>query len=348
MKAIRILDPMSTELEKLIPKTNLRQQLHQTGIEMLSRCQVQFEFRYLKGIRRPPNAFLICGSATHKAVDVDLNHKIETGDLEQESTLLDVARDAVENHPEKDNIELEEDEQGQSKEQVISGTKDKAVRLVKAHHGEIAPNIQPAQTARRFSINLDKWLRTKGKEFHERAENASSRILRKILHQQAAHMNAAAKIGMDFVGEQDIVERFGQALVIRDTKTSKKSPSANTADESHQLSAYATASRVLDGKVPDAVKLDYLVDLKSGTKTMTLESVRDESDVQKYLNRLIPAIAAIRSGNFVPAPDTAWWCSSKWCAYHSMCPYVRHKETTVGNLENLLKESLAKLQEMPK
>src|ERR1700726_681585 len=88
----------------------VRKQLHQSGMEMLSKCGIQFEFRYLKGMKRQPKSFLICGTATDAAVGTDLDCKIRTGELEQESVILDVARDAVANHPERDNIEPEEEE----------------------------------------------------------------------------------------------------------------------------------------------------------------------------------------------------------------------------------------------
>lgn len=313
---------------------------------MLSKCGEQFRFRYLEGIKRPPNAFLICGTATDKAVGTDLNNKIDTGELADEDTILDVARDAVENYPDKEDIELDEDESGKSVQDVIGETKDKAVRLVRAHHGEIAPTIHPVATNKKFSINVDKFLRAKAKELRAKAEMASPSVAR-VMMTQARHLNVAAREGLDFVGEFDIVEKFGgegntliaqkdgsvevmsEQNVIRDTKTSKKSPSQETAHESHQLSAYSVAHHVLYGKVPDAVKLDYLVDLKSGPKTMTLESKRDVDDVQKYLNRLVNGVIQIQSGIFVPAPNAAWWCSEKWCAYHSQCDFVKHRVTSV-------------------
>ena len=315
-------------IESLIPK--VRKQLHQSGLEMLSKCGIQFEFRYLRGMKRKPNAFLICGTATDAAVTADLNHKIETGELEREDVLLDLARDRVENHPDKQDIELEEDDTG-SVEDVISATKDKAVRLVTAHHGRVAPTIQPFATARKFSLNMDRWLRLRAKQIHEEAEHAENPWHSKVKHQQAAYLNAAARDGFDFVGEQDIVEKSETELVIRDTKTSKKSPNAEAANESNQLSAYALASQVLDGKLPDKMKLDYLIDLKKETKTMTLETTRDAEYTQAYLNRLVNGIASIRSGVFVPAPDQAWWCAQKWCAYYNICPHVKHQVTTVGS-----------------
>jgi len=318
----------------------LRKQLHQSGLEMLSRCGLQFQFRYIEGIKRKPNAFLICGSATDKAVGADLNHKIETGELEQESVILDVARDAVANHPDRDGIDLEDEEKGKSVQQVLDDTKDKAVRLVTAHHAEVAPTIRPKQVARKFSINMDKWLRLKARSIHDKAEEADNAWMKQTLHRQAAHLNVAAKEGFDFVGEMDITEEYEKdvmdetygvkTFVVRDTKTSGKSPAENTAHESHQLSAYALAAQVLDGRLPDALKLDYLIDLKRGTKTMTLETHRDERDTAAFMDRLVRGIVSIRSGVFMPAPDVAWYCSQKWCAYWDRCPAVKHSVTSSG------------------
>jgi PD-(D/E)XK nuclease superfamily len=307
----------------------VRKQLHQSGLEMLSKCGIQFEFRYLRGMKRRPKSFLICGTATDSAVGTDLDCKIRTGELEQESVILDVARDAVANHPERDNIEPEDDEEGKSNEQILGEVKDKAVRLVTAHHAEIAPIVKPTATHRRFSLNMDKWLRERAKKIHAEAEKMEIKGFQKIVHQQAAYLNAAARDGFDFVGEQDIVENDGTELVIRDVKTSKKSPSEDTAHKSNQLSAYAIASQVLDGKLPHSLKLDYLVDLKKSTKTMTLVTKRDEQQAMSYLNRIVNAIASIRSGIFVPAPDQAWWCDARYCGFHSICPHVRRTEISI-------------------
>lgn len=331
----------------------LRQQLHQSGLEMLSKCGIQFEFRYLKGMKRKPKSFLICGTATDAAVGTDLDSKIRTGELEQESVILDVARDTVKYHPERDNIEPEDDEIGKSNEQILADVTDKAVRLVTAHHSEIAPLIKPTSTHRKFSINMDAWLRIRAKEIHAQAEKMEVKGFQKIAHQQAAYLNAAARDGFDFVGEQDIVETYDneeetakrrarldipmsaadfepvKTLVIRDVKTSKKSPAQDTAEKSNQLTAYAIASQVLDGKLPDSLKLDYLIDLKRDTKTMTLETKRDDQQARTYLNRIVNAIAAIRSGILVPAPDVAWYCDPRYCGYFQICDYVKHRRLSV-------------------
>jgi hypothetical protein len=310
----------------------MRRQLHQSGVEMAGKCGMQFYYRYIEGKKRRPSSYLICGIATDRSVGTDLDKKIATGELEQEDVLLDVARDAVETYPNKENLELDEEEKGKSINDVLGATKDKAVRFVKAHHGQVAPAMFPFQTARQFSIDLDAMLRARASELHIAAEEEAVPIRKAALHNQARYLNVAARDGMDFVGEMDIVERFSESTihpgpiqVIRDLKTSKKSPSAGTADGSHQLTAYSLASFVIDGFLPDAVRLDYLIDLKGGVKCAEQISVRDQRDVLNYVNRIVSVVSMMQSGIFVPAPSTAWWCDKRYCGYYEQCPYVRNQ-----------------------
>ena len=82
------------------------------------------------------------------------------------------------------------------------------------------------------------------------------------------------------------------------------------------------AIRVLDGKAPDKVVLDYLIDNKVPI-AKTFESVRDASDFQALLHRIENAIEAIQKGVFIPARQTDWCCSDKWCGYFKSCRYVK-------------------------
>jgi hypothetical protein len=99
-----------------------------------------------------------------------------------------------------------------------------------------------------------------------------------------AHI-ASSRQGFSLVGEQDIQELyptpFGdrspypERLVIRDSKTSKKSPNKDAAENSDQLGVYALASQILDGRLPDEMTLDYLVQTpktqKRYVKTISIE-----------------------------------------------------------------------------
>lgn len=123
---------------------------------------------------------------------------------------------------------------------------------------------------------------------------------------------------LDLAGAIDVVE----AEAIRDTKTSAKTPAADVAERSDQLTMYALASKVLDGRAPERVALDYLVDLKT-PKAATFESTRSSGDFAPLLRRVEAAALAIERGVFFPAPADSWQCSRRWCGYFDSCPYVR-------------------------
>ena len=330
-------------LSQILPRHKLRQQLHISSVNMLNDCGQRFLYRYVLGKRRPPSAFLLVGTAVDASVDQDLTHKIETGDLLPREDVLGIAAARFEADKESEPIDLEPEEKGKSLEEVLGAAKDKAVDLAGLHHDIPAPQIQAVQTKRKFSIDMDTFLRTRARQMHEEADRTADKYAAKLLDSQARSLNAAAREGMDFVGEQDIVERFEIAgdgpdrlvLVIRDTKTSAKSPTpsildgaekSGTADDSEQLTAYAVASHVIDDKLPDYMVLDYLV--KTNAKTPTLKYVatktqRSMDDVNVFLNRFANAVHALRTGVFVPANQSWWGCSQRWCGYYDICPYAK-------------------------
>lgn len=327
-----------------------RNQLHISAVNMLEECGKRFEFRYTLGIRRPPAAFMHVGTAVDQSVTLDLQHKIEHGELMKRNDCVDVAASTFDERQKADPLELDPDEkkEGKSVEQVAGEAKDKSVALAGLHYDEAAPKIQAKMVHRNFSINMDKWLRGRAKALHAAAETEPDKYAASILRSEARALNAAARAGMDLAGEQDILEHqirvidqanyqselLSPRLVIRDTKTSGKSPtksimdgasSPGIADDSDQLTTYALASLVFDNKLPDEMVLDYLVytPARHNTKYVPTRTVRDQDDINVFLNRFANAVHAYRRGIFVPAKADWWGCSEKYCGYWSMCPFAK-------------------------
>lgn len=223
-------DSVVPSIEEITPKAKLRRQIHVSGINMANDCGQRFLFRYILGIKSPPNAFLLVGKSTDESVTRDLDHKIETGELLQRDDVLEISAAKFEQEQKNEPIELEPEEAkaGKSLEQVLGEAKDKAISLSGLHHDEAAPKIQAVRTRRKFSVNMDAFLRSRAKELHASGEAAPDKYAAKVLHSQAQSLNAAARAGIDFVGEQDVQEILHdgdrEILVIRDTKTSAKSP----------------------------------------------------------------------------------------------------------------------------
>ena len=330
-------DPIVPDIRSITSKDKQRKQIHISAVNMANDCGQRFVFRYLLGIKRPPNAFLLVGKSTDESVTQDLDHKIETGELLSRADVLGISAAKFEEEQKNEAIELDADEkkEGKSLEQVLGEAKDKAITLSGLHHDDAAPQINPTKTRRKFSIDMDRFMRGRAKELHKEADERPDKFSQKLLDGQATALNSFAKDGIDFVGEQDIQEVIGNFLIIRDTKTSAKSPTPSImdgsskpgiADESEQLTAYATASYVVDGKLPDKMVLDYLVRTNAATPTVKYvptATVRDMDDVNVFLNRFTNLIHAMKTGVFTPANQSWWGCSQKWCGWFDICPYSK-------------------------
>lgn len=131
----------------------------------------------------------------------------------------------------------------------------------------------------------------------------------------------------DIEGQVDVEE----ADHIRDVKTSGKSPPANAADVSDQLTLYDLEASVR-GVPKRKVFLDYLVKTKT-PKAVTLESYRTPEDHLRFLHKVELAAKVIQSGAFMPAPRGSWYCSPKWCGFWDVCPAGGRQVTTVGLID---------------
>lgn len=337
----------SSLLKGITPKK--REQLHISGVNMLSECGKRFEFRYILGIRRPPAAFMHIGTAVDTSVSRDLQNKIDTGELLKRDDAVEIAAETFKAQVEADPIELDVDEKaaGKPMNTVLGEAQDKTVALAGLHYDAAAPLIQATRVQRKFAIDMDKWLRTRARQLHASGDETQDKAAASILHSEARALNAAARVGLDCAGEQDVVEIMESGnsnkgfvpgefslLHIRDTKTSGKSPTKSLmdgnkqpgiADDSDQLTTYAMASLVLDGKLPDAMFLDYLIytPARHDTKYVPTKTVRDLNDINVFLNRFANAVHAYKRGVFVPAKADWWGCSQKYCGYWDMCPYSK-------------------------
>ncbi len=142
-------------------------------------------------------------------------------------------------------VRLDDDEAKRGIKIVKGGAIDKAVRLSTLHHKELAPIIQPSHVQRKWALSSPGY-------------------------------------PCDIVGAIDIQE---SAESIRDTKTSENTPRADIAHRSVQLSAYALAVELIDGRPPARVFLDYLIDRKT-PQAKPFESVRTEEHFKAVLARV--------------------------------------------------------------
>ncbi len=183
-------------------------------------------------------------------------------------------------------IVLEEDYAALGEKKAAAVATDTAVALAYLHHSEAAPGLNPTHVERAWVLDID-------------------------------------GLPVQLAGTIDVQEG---SRAIRDTKTSKKSPAADVADTSLQLTTYCLAVRQHDGAVPERVGLDFLVHTKA-PKLVQIESKRTDADFPHLLERVYQASRTIEAGLFTPAPLDAWWCSAKWCGYHATCQFAARPVT---------------------
>lgn len=294
-----------------------RFQWHASSLQMLAKCGVQFERRYLLGERLRPGMGAVTGTGVDRSVTHNLQTRMDSGKAAPESDCLDAARDAVEREWELGVAEDADFKRNGS--QARAKAVDDAVRLAQLHYRTVAPTIFPAAVQREWVI-----------------DDSSS--------------------GAQLVGTIDILNRLpgavegravkGSILEVLDTKTAKRSPSENTAHDSLQLTAYALAMAVVDKvKLPIAVGLDYMVKTTQA-QYVALRSTRKLADFAHLAERLRRAEEIRKAGAFQPAPLDAWWCSADWCGYHATCPYARKpKSVVVPDATKMFQQSLIQIQE---
>ncbi|NJD62855.1 MAG: PD-(D/E)XK nuclease family protein [Deltaproteobacteria bacterium] len=108
------------------------------------RCGMQWEFAYVKRIRRPPRVRMVVGTATHEAVEVNYRHKREMG---EDLPLPDVL-DAYSTAFDREVVEAEDDEdKGEAK--------DQGIVLTSIYQKEVAPTVWPVMVEEQIQADID-------------------------------------------------------------------------------------------------------------------------------------------------------------------------------------------------
>lgn len=120
---------------------------------MLLRCGVQFEFRYIKGLKKPPPASLIVGGAVHKGAEFAFKEKLERKEIPPEDIVTDITRQEIEGRINNEGVKIDEEISTAGKG--IKGVLiDRAVALTKFHYRNLLPRISPVLIEKEFKIKV--------------------------------------------------------------------------------------------------------------------------------------------------------------------------------------------------
>lgn len=116
-----------------------------SSLNTFLRCARQWEYAYVFKFKRPPKLRMVKGTAGHRAAEVHMLAKLETG----EDGPLDVALDAF---SDAFDVEAQDaDEPAQEKAE----TKDSGIKEVRFWHKEVAPPIVPAMVEQPISYTIN-------------------------------------------------------------------------------------------------------------------------------------------------------------------------------------------------
>jgi hypothetical protein len=159
--------------------------------------------------------------------------------------------------------------------------KDQALSLARLHFEKAAPLIQPKTVQEEFVIELDG--------------------------------------DFDVAGAIDLTDQNG---FVRDTKTSARQSSGNyVIERAFQPAMYTFAYTAIHGSAPAGFVFDILK--KPTTKIPAEYEARAGQVTQRDQEWLFSSIQAVHkgitAGVALPAPEGAWWCSTKFCGFWNIC-----------------------------
>lgn len=255
--------------------------LSSTQIEMYRRCPKQYEFRYILGIKRPPNLNMAVGTSVHKSAEINYAHKLKT----KKPVKLSVAMDAYDSAFRKARL-------GAVKDEPEGKAKDRGYAMAEAHYNEIAPKYQPLEKPElEFTVSLPG-------------------VRRKLY----GFIDLIAAPVMKVKNELVALKKRS----VRDNKTSGRRYDRLSVEVSGQLTAYAIVHRVLYGKLPDSVGFDIAVAKKDSevVEVQRESTTRTDEEVARFATAVQHIERGITTGIFPPVDD-AKTCS--WCGYRDLC-----------------------------
>lgn len=280
--------------------------LHASGLNLLFKCGVQFEKRYIDGEIMPPGTAMVIGSTVHKAREVDLIHKRDSGGPLPVDAVADVADMEFERRWLHEAVELDAEEKSIGAARVKGASKDESILLARRHSRILMPQLQPLHVERKIRVSIP-------------------------------------GIKHDLEGALDLLTNDG---VLHDCKTSNKRLGTDAVEDSLQLPFYDLLVDAADGQRPKRHALDVVQKVKDEDKyrkkyqreAAYIVDVEPPDNHDAIIARIQRAERIIESGLFTPAPPDAWWCSNEWCGFalNNSCPFgpQRRRKSVAMNTDS--------------
>ena len=269
------LDDVTTEKTKV-------EHLSYSQLSMYLRCGMQYYFRYILGIKTPPELAPSAGTAGHDAVEADSKRKIRTGASMPLDELLDYFSGVYDMRV-RDVEEKPDEDKGRTKDEIVNG--------LSVYTETVAPKVLPIIVEHKFTLDMP------GK--HRPIRPIIGRI-DLVTHRLGIWDN------------KFITTRRGKSQLEVDI-----SPQLTTYDAAFEQQTGKPASEVgiIQFKPPGRDVLRYPAEVTMiKRKAMTPEQRQDR--IARTAYQFETAEAGIAAGIFIPT-DNPMTCG--WCGYRDRC-----------------------------
>lgn len=266
----------------------VKPQLHQSHLAQLYRCGEKFRRVVIEGEREPATIPLIVGSSTHATVARNLNNSIEKGSLLTKTAVQDYARDDFAKEWQEGPVVLNKVEADQGLQKTKDKAQDQAIRLVTAHHYELAPNIKAKEVER-------KWVLVAKDYEYDLAGTIDIDEGIDIRDTKTCKTN----MGQRVVDTSEQYTFYALAKYMLDSKLPEYVHQDNIVKPTERRDAYCA----------------------------TYKSTRTQDDFKVVMRRFDQATKIIKAGIYAPANPQDWWCSQDFCGFaaNGSCPYFNSK-----------------------
>lgn len=263
-------------------------QLHVSMMKMLSHCGIQFQRRY--GARFgvwdqeeivPPSVSLAVGQSVHKAVEKNLQNKIDKKTLLHPEQVKAIVADKVKEIWEGGMLLT--DDEATNIQATYGEATDQAVKLAILHYEEIAPLIDPLGVEEKFVITLKDYpIDLSGTKDVRTAD--AIRDTKTAKRSPASDAARSMQMAMYCLSELQERQKLPNRVCL-DFLVKNKTPKAVVIEEKPEMSWINPLLR----------------------------------RIEQFI-RVIEAVKAGHQA-FTPAQPDDWGCTARYCGYHTNCPF---------------------------
>ena len=254
--------------------------LSPSQFDMYRRCPRQYMHRYIEDRIQPPAVAMIKGTAVHHGAEVTHRHTIENG----EPLKLEEAEQEVADVYDKESENVE-DWEGEDKDK----EKDATLRNFRIYYLQAVPVIKPVKVEYTF------------------AQFIGTVPTRGVIDLVDSVVNDEPTVMDDPDKPLPMVE------VVSDLKVTGRTWPDQKVRHAPQLTFYSIVEDT------ERVRVDLLLDQKSGTKYSPIKSFRTNTDKRILIEDVEEVTYLIKLGQFPRCDPTHWVCTPRFCGYYEKC-----------------------------